>query len=368
MRLLLTTDTVGGVWTYTRELTEGLLARSHSVALASIGPAPSPEQATWVASFAPHLPSTFTFTAIDAPLEWQPENSTAYNAAEPALLALAESFRPDLLLSNQFCFGALPLRIPRLVVAHSDVLSWAEACRPNGLEPSPWLDQYRALVQTGLASATAVLAPTHAMQAALARNFQLPARTAVIPNGRSLPDAAALPRSLQAVTAGRLWDEAKNLALLDSLYADHPPPLPIHIAGEHRRLAAPTHPHLHLLGHLPEANLLTLFRRSTIYLATSIYEPFGLAPLEAALCGCAVLANDIPSLREVWDDAALFFHDGPSLDHLLRSLVADPAALAAAQHRSHARALALSSDSSLHNTLRLIRDLLKTSQEPHAAA
>ncbi len=367
MRLLLTTDTVGGVWTYTRELTEGLLARSHSVALASIGPAPSPEQAAWAASFSPHLPSTFTFTAIDAPLEWQPENSTAYTAAAPGLLALAESFRPDLILSSQFCFGALPLAIPRLVVAHSDVLSWAEACRPEGLEPSPWLDQYRALVQAGLSAATAVLAPTHSMQASLARNFELPARTAVIPNGRTLPSAPSSPRALQAVTAGRLWDEAKNLALLESLYAEQPAPLPIRIAGEHRR-SVPTPSHLDLLGHLAEPDLLALFRSSAIYLATSLYEPFGLAPLEAALCGCAVLANDIPSLREVWGDAALFFHDACSLDHLLRSLIADPAALAAAQHRSHARALTLSSDSSLHNTLRLIRDLLKHPQEPHAAA
>ena len=368
MRLLLTTDTVGGVWTYTREFTEGLLTLGQSVSLASIGPAPSPEQAAWAASLAARLPAIFTFTAIDAPLEWQPENVTAYTAAAPALLALAEAFRPDLLLSSQFCFGALPLPIPRLVVAHSDVLSWAEACRPHGLEPSPWLAQYRALVQAGLSAATAVLAPTHAMLNALARNFHLPARTAVVRNGRSLPpSAASSPRTLQAVTAGRLWDEAKNLALLESLYAEQAPPLPIRIAGDHRR-STPAPPHLDLLGHLAEPDLFALFRASAIYLATSLYEPFGLAPLEAALCGCAVLANDIPSLREVWGDAALFFHDAPSLNHLLRSLVADPAALAVAQHRSHRRALTLSSEATLHHTLHLLRDLLAHPQEPHAAA
>ena len=55
-----------------------------------------------------------------------------------------------------------------------------------------------------------------------------------------------------------------------------------------------------MLGPLAEEDLLALFQESAIYLCTSRYEPFGLAPLEAALCGCAVVANDIESLREVW--------------------------------------------------------------------
>ena len=44
-----------------------------------------------------------------------------------------------------------------------------------------------------------------------------------------------------------------------------------------------------------------------MYVSSSVYEPFGLAPLEAALCGCAVVANDIGSLREVWGEAAIYF-------------------------------------------------------------
>ena len=42
-----------------------------------------------------------------------------------------------------------------------------------------------------------------------------------------------------------------------------------------------------------------LLAHAAIYIATSKYEPFGLAPLEAALSGCALVANDIPSLAEV---------------------------------------------------------------------
>jgi glycosyltransferase involved in cell wall biosynthesis len=92
------------------------------------------------------------------------------------------------------------------------------------------------------------------------------------------------------------------------------------------------------LGLLAERELLALFRKSAIYLCTSRYEPFGLAPLEAALCGCAVLANDIPSLREVWGSGALYFRDATDLSALLAQLARHPQQLQAAQCRSLHRA------------------------------
>jgi glycosyltransferase involved in cell wall biosynthesis len=92
------------------------------------------------------------------------------------------------------------------------------------------------------------------------------------------------------------------------------------------------------LGLLAENELLTLFRQSAIYLCTSRYEPFGLAPLEAALCGCAVLANDIPSLREVWGSGALYFRDATDLSGLLAQLAHHPQQLQLAQYRSRQRA------------------------------
>lgn len=94
-----------------------------------------------------------------------------------------------------------------------------------------------------------------------------------------------------------------------------------------------------MLGHQSEGALLALFRESAIYLCCSAYEPFGLAPLEAALCGCAIVANAIPTLHEVWDDAALYF-DGSAddLTRLLKALSEHPDDLAAAQRRSMERA------------------------------
>src|SRR5205085_1155369 len=66
--------------------------------------------------------------------------------------------------------------------------------------------------------------------------------------------------------------------------------------------------------------------RAPIYAATSRYEPFGLAPLEAALSRCAIVASDIPPFRELWDGAAVFFrsNDAQSLRQALEPLIKDP--------------------------------------------
>ncbi len=366
MRVLLTTDTVGGVWTYTKELTEGLLERSHAVALVSFGRRPSPDQASWCSRMSARYQDDFWHVASEAPLEWMDANGSAYTDAEELLLNLAQSFGADLLHSNQFCFGKLPARIPKLVGAHSDVLSWAAACRPDGLDPSPWLDRYKDLVQTGLAYADAVAAPTQWMLEALANGFCLPGEAYVIANGRDLPPPSREPvRRLQAVSAGRLWDEAKGLSLL----ADVQSPIPIFVAGEiqHGGANAPQSVgQASLLGALREQQLLELFRRSSVYLALSVYEPFGLAPLEAALCGCAAVANDLASFREVWGSSALYFHDARSLSKLLAQLASDPRLMEECQTRARARALQMNRTLMVERYLDVYRHLLDPAYPPQS--
>ena len=359
MRILLTTDTIGGVWTFTRELSSELLRAGHDVALVSFGRRPSPEQLTWTVSQALELPCRFRYFSSEAPLEWMQMNNTSLPSGANELLRIAEQFCPDVLHSNQFCFGALDLGIPKLVTAHSDVLSWAAACRPNGLEPSPWLGRYCELVRRGLSAADALSAPTRWMADALKAHYKFATPVHVILNGRTLDVShdIAPPAMKQAVTAGRLWDEAKNISVLLNVLS----PWPILIAGDQRHEAAVAPEFIScakLLGLLSQDSLTALFRASNVYLATSVYEPFGLAPLEAATCGCAVLANDIPSLREVWGDAAIYFYDAESLSTLLLQLDVDEGALVAARRASHERALQLTAKRMAAGYLALYSDLL----------
>lgn len=357
MRVLLTTDTPGGVWTVTQELTTQLLQRGHAVALVSLGRQPSREQLAWCATQnRAHGPS-FQFTASNVPQEWNEKNEFVFTQGAGVLFHVARQFRPDLLHSSQLCFGALSLDIPKLVTAHSDVLSWADACRSRGLEKSRWLQQYRRLVTQGLQSCDAIAFPTRWMALELARHYNNLPPSYLIRNGRNLDPPESRQRTVQAVTVGRLWDEAKNIEMLREVKA----PIPIYVAGE-RQCGSSVAPRpvgrAVLLGAIPQSSLLALLARSSIYIATSIYEPFGIAPLEAALCGCAVVANDIPSLREVWGDDALYF-DGPrALSALLHQLSRDEQQLAQARQRSFTRAKELTADRMADGYEALYRALL----------
>jgi glycogen synthase len=62
------------------------------------------------------------------------------------------------------------------------------------------------------------------------------------------------------------------------------------------------------------------------YALPARYEPFGLTVLEAALAGCTLVLGDIPSLGELWADAAVFVppEDPEALQLALQGLIDDP--------------------------------------------
>ncbi len=366
MRVLMTTDTVGGVWTFTSELSGELLQRGHAVALLSFGRLPSDEQSDWATAESAKYPGRFQYAASTAPLEWTQENERTVAEGGPALATLAERFTPDLLVANQFCFGAAHLGVPRVIVAHSDVLSWARACKLAALTPTPWLQIYKQLVQDGLGQADAVVAPTAAVLQDLSLNFSLPQPGTVICNGRKIAVPATPRRKLQAISAGRLWDEAKGLDLLASCDL----PLPVLVAGETQFGEDPERPqpaNVTLLGPLSAHELHRRFRESALYLCTSRYEPFGLAALEAALCGCAIVARDLPSLREVWGDDALYFRDAAGLIAQVRRLTENEVARTALQERAQRRAATFTTERMTDAYLALFEKLLQPAEARHPA-
>lgn len=336
MRVLITTDTIGGVWRFTHELSAGLLEAGDSVALISFGRLPSAMQHADCMRLVSTWGEAFRYTASDLPLEWMQDNERCFEAGGVVISEVAQRFAPELVHSNQFCFGALELGIPKVVTAHSDVLSWARACRGGALEDSPWIARYSAMMQTGLDAADAVTAPTRWMLCALGEGLKLRGETCVIPNGREIPCLPAGARRLQAVTAGRLWDEAKDVALLEQVCSR----MPLIVAGETacHGVSLPHMAGVKLLGALAERELLQLFRESAVYVCTSRYEPFGIAPLEAALCGCALVARRIEPLEEVWGDTALYFHGAEDLSELLTWLYEDRESLRKAQEQATAQA------------------------------
>ena len=167
--------------------------------------------------------------------------------------------------------------------------------------------RYRRQVVGGLRAADCVVAPTRAVQDDLRRQYGLPLWNArIIPNG--IDSSAFMPRPKRPVimAAGRIWDAAKNLRLLD----DIAPRLdwPIEIAGEaaHPEQGVAGLRHARLLGVLHPEEMRRHLAEAAIFAAPALYEPFGLTVLEAAAAGCALVLGDIASLRENWEGAAIF--------------------------------------------------------------
>src|SRR3954447_22837610 len=122
MHVLVTTDTMGGVWTYTRELVTGLAGRGVTVTLVSFGEIPTSDQTAWLSA----LPGVdFRPTAFR--LEWMQDSEEDLAASAEYLLSIIAETKPDLLHLNQYYYGNLECYVPRIVVAHSDVVSWWQA-------------------------------------------------------------------------------------------------------------------------------------------------------------------------------------------------------------------------------------------------
>jgi glycogen(starch) synthase len=297
MTVLMTADTVGGVWTYALDLARQLGQRGVRVVLATMGAPPTPEQ-----RHEARVIDTLTVVDSSYRLEWMTEPWDDVQSAGTWLLELDRRVRPDVVHLNGYAHGSLPFSAPVVITAHSCVLSWWSAVK--GEEAPPSWDRYRAAVHSGLAQADAVIAPTRAMAECLLRFHAPPSPVRVIPNGRDASHYSVGRKRPFVLSAGRFWDEGKNVALV----AEAAPamPWPVYIAGDTGD--GPEPDSVTALGRLSTSCLAQWYAQAAVYALPARYEPFGLSALEAALSGCALVLGDIPSLREVWGSAAVFVH------------------------------------------------------------
>jgi glycosyltransferase involved in cell wall biosynthesis len=355
----MTADTLGGVWTYAIELAGALAREGTTTVLATMGGPPSPAARAALAAV-PGL----ELVEGDHRLEWMDEPWDDVARAGDWLLGIEERVRPDIVHLNGYCHAALPFQAPRVVVAHSCVLSWWRAV--HGAPAPACYDRYRVEVARGLDAAAAVVAPTAAMLAALGAHYGLSASGHVVPNARD-------PRSFQPAlkerfvfAAGRLWDEAKNLAALEEVAPRVA--WPVLVAGSEigpggvGRRAGES---LCSLGWMSEGELAWWMARASIYAFPARYEPFGLSILEAALSGCALVLGDLPSLREVWADTAVFVppDDAEALAGAVEHLIAEPTRREALAASARRRALGFSPRAMARRYLDVYSEVL-TSRAP----
>ena len=334
--VLLTTDTVGGVWTYTMELAAALGREGVGVTVAALGQEPSGPQR----KAAERLEVALCTRPCRLP--WMREPWDDVEMAARWLAELGDERGADLIHLSEPALAAYSWGAPTVAVGHSCVLSWWESVLGEPAPPA-WM-RYREAMCAGLAAADAVVAPSRAMLESLGRHYWLRGGR-VIPNG--LDPTGIEPGVKQGFVfmAGRLWDRAKNAEALDRAAGGLA--WPAYAAGPCESpdaTEAMSFEHLRLLGQLESADMIPWLSRAAVFALPARYEPFGLSVLEAALAGCALVLGDIPSLREHWDGVAVFIppDDTDLLGIALTSLIEDARLRQTLAMRARRRALGFS--------------------------
>jgi glycogen(starch) synthase len=312
MRVLMTADSVGGVWSYTVAVAGDLADRGTEVVVAVMGGPLTPGQRAEM--------QHRNVTLLERPLrlEWMPDAWRDIATAGRWLLELERRYQPDVVHVNGYAVAACRFQAPVVVVAHSCVLSWFAAVRQAA--PPPEWRRYEQCVRAGLGNARVVVAPTRSMALSIVYHYAPPSAVLVIRNGVDADRYAPGRKQCYVLTAGRLWDDAKNVQTVAA--AAGQVPWPIFAAG-----AGSATDGLIGLGQLSGTALADWMARAAIYVAPALYEPFGLSVLEAALSGCALVLGDIPSMRELWNGAAEFVdpRDAAALAARIAVLAADDA-------------------------------------------
>jgi glycosyltransferase involved in cell wall biosynthesis len=350
-RIMMTIDAVGGVWRYAMDLAAALRRGGTETCFVGLGPAPSEQQRTEALAIG-------ELDWLDEPLDWLVQDEKALARIPSSIAALATHKQVDLLHLNLPSQAAdLDVRMPVVVTSHSCVVTWFAAVRGGAL-PDEWHWQ-RGLNARGFARASTVVAPSRSHAAMLKAAYGPIPHLTVTYNATAVTPSAS-PKEDFAFAVGRWWDEGKNAAVLNAaaeqmtwplvtVGADRSP------SGQGVRMSKTRH-----YGALPHAETMALMRRAAIAVSPSLYEPFGLAALEGARSGAALVLADIATYRELWDGAAVFVdpHRFEAFSEAVNHLADDVGSRLALAGRAQKRAERFTLDAQASSTASLYAGLL----------
>ena len=329
--VLMSVDAVGGVWSYALDLAAGLSALGMETTLLGFGPPPSPEQRRAAERVA-------RLDWCDLPLDWTGEDADVLARVPERIAEHAARAGADIIQVNQPSQAAgIVTDLPVIAVSHSCVTSWFRTVRGSGL-PRDWAWR-EDLTARGLKAAATVIAPSRAHARLMAQCYPGLGGVAVVSNATPARPAPAAKRDY-AYAAARWWDEGKNAGTLDAAAAHAPIPVLAAGATEGPSGQSVAFRHARGIGRIDPDALNTLAVEAAIFVSPSIYEPFGLAALEAAAARAALVLADIPTYREIWDGAAIFVdpHDPEGFAAAVAALANDPAQREALSREAAARA------------------------------
>lgn len=288
-RVLMTADTVSDVWAYALELSRGLSAVGIEVMLVVIGPEPSPPQRAEAIAI-PGL----VLIVPGLELKSQDHPRPLSGGERERLRGLAGAFEADIVHCNGFREAAAGFLAPVLVAAHP-------GCRTKGrgLGVADRRSAYADGVRSGLHRASLVVAPTQAFFAEFSAAWGPQSRSSVIHYGM---DVAGAQDGI--LIAGCTWD-AESLSDPQEDAAGLPGSA--------------------WLGRSSHSDASRAIDDTASFAAPTPAEPSGFSILHAAKSGCSLVLGDLPSLVELWGDAARFVpaNDADALRRTLQELADD---------------------------------------------
>jgi glycosyltransferase involved in cell wall biosynthesis len=119
------------------------------------------------------------------------------------------------------------------------------------------------------------------------------------------------------------------------------------------------HKYVRFLGYLKDDTLTVLYRLASVFVFPSLYEGFGLPPLEAMASGTPVVTSNVSSLPEVTGDAAVLVdpYDVDSIGNGIRRILDDPQLADALRIKGLKRAREFSWERSVEKTRRVYREV-----------
>lgn len=354
LKILITADTVGGVWTYCLELCKALQPYNVQFSVVTTGAKLSMNQWEEV-----HALQNVRVYETDYLLEWMENPWRDIDESGDYLLQLEEEIQPDLIHLNCYAYGSLKWKAPVVMVAHSDIYSWWISVRRED-PPAEW-NEYFFRVKRGLEQADLLVAPSAAMLDFINNIYAPAVDHKVIYNARNPNLFSRRAKHETVMSMGRIWDEAKNVNLLAT--AARKINYTIKLAGdnhfEHNAIDVSQN-NVHYLGKLTSRQIADELSTAAIYALPARYEPFGLSALEAALSGCALVLGDIPSLREIWQEHAVYVdtNDADALADTINRLMRSKKTLLQYARNAHSHAMQFAPQVLAHQYMEAYKHLL----------
>lgn len=358
MKILMTAETIGAVWTYALELSAALARHDAQIVLAILGPAPGGAQLEQALGL-----GNVQLECASHKLEWTPQPWADVERAAAWLREIAQRESVEVVHLNGYVHAAFEWARPVLVTAHSCMWSRWQAIN-RGEPPAQW-SLYRERVAAGLGRASHVVAPTRAFLEQLRKQYPLQCSASVIHSARSAGFCTRTePHKRQPVifASERLWEEPRSVRVLDAAVRGLPwrayvAGIGSTTAGDGRYIRVTA---LRCLDSLAQHDVAAWLKRAAIFVHPTRYEPSGLPVLEAALAGCALVLSDLPALRELWEGAALFVDpdDAAGFRRALTALIEDPSRRQYLSNASQERARQFRPDAMADGYVKLYRALL----------